>query len=128
MPVIGQALPTCVNIFRPASQAARSLSSLHFDRTEAYARVMKSADLQTLQTFAQACVKTGIANQAIDRLASEDRRHAQEAFALFSDKALEWDRERKRIADELTAAEQEAAEQRARQGGSEDPELPSFES
>ncbi|HKO35156.1 MAG TPA: HEAT repeat domain-containing protein [Pyrinomonadaceae bacterium] len=64
--------------------AARSLSSLHFDRAQAYARVMKSADLQTLQTFAQACVKTGIAAQAVDRLASEDRRHAQEAFALFS--------------------------------------------
>ena len=64
--------------------AARSLSSLHFDRAEAYARVMKSADLQTLQTFAQACVKTGIAAQAVDRLASEDRRHAQEAHALFS--------------------------------------------
>jgi HEAT repeat protein len=64
--------------------AARSLSSLHFDRAEAYARVMKSADLQTLQTFAQACVKTGIAAQAVDRLASEDRRHAQEASALFS--------------------------------------------
>jgi len=64
--------------------AARSLSSLHFDRAEAYARVMKTADLTTLQTFAQACVKTGIAAQAIDRLASEDRRHAQEAFALYS--------------------------------------------
>jgi HEAT repeat protein len=64
--------------------AARSLSSLHFDRAEAYARVMKTADLKTLQTFAQACVKTGIAAQAVDRLASEDRRHAQEAFALFS--------------------------------------------
>src|SRR5688572_3476429 len=64
--------------------AARSLSSLHFDRAEAYARVMKTADLNTLQTFAQACVKTGIAAQAVDRLASEDRRHAQEAFALFS--------------------------------------------
>jgi HEAT repeat protein len=64
--------------------AARSLSSLHFDRAEAYGRVMKSADLKTLHTFAQACVKTGIAAQAVDRLASEDRRHSQEAFALFS--------------------------------------------
>lgn len=64
--------------------AARSLSSLHFDRAEAYGRVMKTADPQTLQTFAQACVKTGITAQAVDRLASEDRRHAQEAFALFS--------------------------------------------
>lgn len=64
--------------------AARSLSSLHFDRAEAYGRVMKSADTETLRTFAQACVKTGIAAQAVDRLASEDRRHSQEAFALFA--------------------------------------------
>ena len=64
--------------------AARSLSSLHFDRAEAYGRVMRTADVETLQTFAQACVKTGIAAQAVDRLASEDRRHAQEAHALFS--------------------------------------------
>ena len=64
--------------------AARSLSSLHFDRGEAYTRVMKTADVKTLQDFAQACVKTGIAAQAVDRLASEDRRHSQEAFALFS--------------------------------------------
>jgi HEAT repeat protein len=45
---------------------------------------MKTPDLKTLQDFAKACVKTGIAAQAVDRLASEDRRHAQEAFALFS--------------------------------------------
>lgn len=64
--------------------AARSLSSLHFDRAEAYSRVMKYADLKTLQDFARACVTTGIAAQAVDRLASEDRRHAQEAFALYS--------------------------------------------
>jgi HEAT repeat protein len=64
--------------------AARSLSSLHFDRAQAYSRVMKTADPKTLQDFAKACVKTGIAAQAVDRLASEDRRHAQEAFALFS--------------------------------------------
>ena len=64
--------------------AARSLSSLHFDRAEAYGRVMKSADFKTLQDFARACVKTGIAAQAVDRLASEDRRHSQEAVALYS--------------------------------------------
>jgi hypothetical protein len=45
---------------------------------------MNSDDRQTLQVFAQACIKTGIAVQAVDRLASEDRRHSQEAFALFS--------------------------------------------
>ena len=64
--------------------AARTLSSLHFDRGAAYARVMESADEKTLQDFAKACVKTGIVSQAVDRLTSEDRRQAQEAFSLFS--------------------------------------------
>ena len=64
--------------------AARTLSSLHFDRGAAYARVMATADEKTLQDFAQACVTTGIVSQAIDRLTSEDRRQAQEAFSLFS--------------------------------------------
>ena len=64
--------------------AARALSGLHFDRAQAYARVERTADPETLQNFAQACVKTGIAAQAADRLASEDRRQAHEAFSLFS--------------------------------------------
>lgn len=64
--------------------AARALSGLHFDRAQAYARVERTADPETLQNFAQACVKTGIASQAADRLASEDRRQAYEALALFS--------------------------------------------
>jgi HEAT repeat protein len=64
--------------------AARALSGLHFDRAQAYARLERTADAETLQNFAQACVKTGIAGQAADRLASEDRRQAHEAFSLFS--------------------------------------------
>ena len=64
--------------------AARALSSLHFDRAQAYARVERTADAETLHTFAQACVKTGIAGQAADRLATEDRRQAHEAYSLFS--------------------------------------------
>ena len=63
--------------------AARSLSSLHFDPLKRMVGVRKPPT-KTLQTFAQACVKTGIAAQAVDRLASEDRRHAQEAHALFA--------------------------------------------
>jgi HEAT repeat protein len=64
--------------------AARALSGLHFDRAQAYARVEKTADTETLHNFAQACIKTGIAAQGADRLASEDRRQAHEAFSLFS--------------------------------------------
>jgi HEAT repeat protein len=64
--------------------AARTLTGLHFDRADAYVRAMETADADTLRNVAQACVKTGIVAQAVDRLASEDRHQAYEAFSLFS--------------------------------------------
>jgi HEAT repeat protein len=64
--------------------AARTLTSLHFDRAEAYVRVMETADPETLQDVARACIKIGIVSQTVDRLTSEDRRQAYEAFSLFS--------------------------------------------
>jgi HEAT repeat protein len=64
--------------------AARTLTSFHFDRADAYVRVMETADADTMREVAQACVKTGIVAQAVDRLASEDRHQAYEAFSLFS--------------------------------------------
>jgi HEAT repeat protein len=64
--------------------AARTLNGLHFDRADAYVRVMETADPATLRTVAQACIKTGIVAQAVDRLASEDRHQAYEAFSLCS--------------------------------------------
>lgn len=64
--------------------AARTLSGLHFDRADAYVRVMETADAETLRTVARACIKTGIVAQAEGRLASEDRHQAYEAFSLFS--------------------------------------------
>jgi hypothetical protein len=45
---------------------------------------METADAESLQKVAQACVKTGMVAQAVDRLASEDRHQAYEAFSLFS--------------------------------------------
>lgn len=64
--------------------AARTLTSLHFDRADAYVRVMETADFEMLRRVSRACVNTGIVAQAVDRLASEDRRQAYEAFSLFS--------------------------------------------
>ena len=64
--------------------AARTLSGLNFDRADAYVRVMETADADTLRTVAQACIETGIVAQAVDRLASEDRHQAYEAFSLIS--------------------------------------------
>ena len=64
--------------------AARTLSSLHLDRADAHVRVMEMTDADMLRRVASACIKTGIAAQAVDRLASEDRHQAYEAFSLFS--------------------------------------------
>jgi HEAT repeat protein len=64
--------------------AARTLTSLHFDRADAYVRVTETADPDTLQRVARACISTGIIAQAVDRLASEDRHQAYEAFSLFT--------------------------------------------
>lgn len=64
--------------------AARTLTSLHFDRADAYVRLMENAQPMMLQKVAKACIETGIAAQAVDRLISEDRRQSYEAFSLFS--------------------------------------------
>jgi HEAT repeat protein len=64
--------------------AARSLSRLNFDRADAYVRVVETSDQDTVREVASACIKAGMASQALDRLASEDRRQAYEAFSLLS--------------------------------------------
>jgi len=64
--------------------AARALSRLSFDRADAYTRVMETDDLETLRDVAQACVRAGVASQALDRLASSDRRQANESLSLVS--------------------------------------------
>ena len=64
--------------------AARSLSRLSFDRADAYMRVIDTDDEATLRDVAEACVKAGVAAQAIDRLVSSDRRQACEALSLVS--------------------------------------------
>jgi HEAT repeat protein len=64
--------------------AARTLTSLHFDRADAYVRVTETADPDTLGRVARACISTGIIAQAVDRLASEDRHQAYEACSLFT--------------------------------------------
>jgi len=64
--------------------AARALSRMNFDRAEGYVRLIETADAETLRKVAQACIKAGMASQAIERLISEDRRLAYEAFSLLS--------------------------------------------
>jgi HEAT repeat protein len=64
--------------------AARSLSRMNFDRSEGYVRLIETADAETLSKVAVACIKAGMVGQAIDRMISEDRRLAYEAFSLLS--------------------------------------------
>jgi HEAT repeat protein len=64
--------------------AARSLSRMNFDRAEGYVRLIETADEETLRKVASACTKAGMVGQAIDRMISEDRRLAYEAFSLLS--------------------------------------------
>jgi HEAT repeat protein len=64
--------------------AARSLSRLSFDRADAYVRLAETADAHTTREVARACVKAGLAAQAVGRLTNEDRRQAFESFSLLS--------------------------------------------
>lgn len=64
--------------------AARSLSHLSFDRTDAYIRVLETNDEDLLPEVARACIQAGIVSQGIDRLASGDRRQAYETFSIIS--------------------------------------------
>jgi HEAT repeat protein len=64
--------------------AARSLSRMNFGRAEGYVRLIETADDETLRRVASACIKAGMVGQAIDRVVSEDRRLAYEAFSLLS--------------------------------------------
>lgn len=64
--------------------AARALSRLNFNRADAYVRLIETADAETLSNVANACVTAGMAKQAVERLASDDRRQAYEAFTLLS--------------------------------------------
>jgi len=63
--------------------SARSLSRLSFDRIDAYVRVMETADEEMLRDIVHACIQSGIVSQNIDRLASNDRRQAYEAYSLI---------------------------------------------
>lgn len=64
--------------------AARSLSRSNFDRAEAYVRLIEEADPEVLSKVALACTKAGMVTLAIDRVISEDRRLAYEAYSLLS--------------------------------------------
>lgn len=64
--------------------ALGSLNQLSFDRADAYIRLTETAAPDFLAEVAKACLKSGIAAQSVDRLASSDRREAYESSAIIS--------------------------------------------
>lgn len=64
--------------------AARALSRLSMNRGDAYTRIVEAAGADEISRVAKACVSTGMAAQALDRLASSDRWQEYESFALLS--------------------------------------------
>lgn len=64
--------------------AARSLSRLSFERAEAYSYLTEHESPANLVALAQACIKAGMAGQAISRLVSADPRQAYESFTLLA--------------------------------------------
>ena len=66
------------------ASAARSLSRLSFDRSEAYAHLLEEETLERIAAIAQACIKAGMAKQALDRLASADQRQVYESYAMLA--------------------------------------------
>jgi HEAT repeat protein len=83
--VFGQVIVALADEAREVrAAAARAISRLSFDRADAYVRLVETSDARTLRDVARACVKAGLAAQAVGRLTSEDRRQAYEAFSLLA--------------------------------------------
>ncbi len=63
--------------------AARVMSRLSFERSDAYFYLLQTGDEEMISLVAEACIKAGIVSQNIDRLSSSDRRQAYETFTLI---------------------------------------------
>lgn len=64
--------------------AARALSRLSFDRSDAFVRIIGSHDAESLRLAALACVESGFAARAFERLSSADGKQSYEAFAILT--------------------------------------------
>jgi hypothetical protein len=64
--------------------AARGLFKLHFDRADAWKRIIETNDEFRMSHAARAALEAGIVVKSFDRLVHEDRKVAYEAFCLVS--------------------------------------------
>lgn len=64
--------------------AARGLTRLSFDRTEAWVRLLQTTEPGRLRQTARAAIEGGFVERSLDRLVHRDSKHAYEAFVLLS--------------------------------------------
>lgn len=64
--------------------AARGLTRLSFDRTDAWARIAESNEEGRIRQSARAAVESGFVERSFDRLVHPDKQYAYEAFVLLS--------------------------------------------
>jgi hypothetical protein len=64
--------------------AARALIKLSFYRGDSFSRILQSEDTERIRLGALACMESGLAERAFERLLSTDYRQAYEAFVILS--------------------------------------------
>lgn len=64
--------------------AARTLIKLSFYRGDSFAHILQSENVERIRMAAMACIESGFAERAFDRLLSTDYRQAYEAFVILS--------------------------------------------
>lgn len=64
--------------------AARSIARLSIDRADAFTRIVENPDRQNLHIAAHACIESGFAERAFERLTHNDPKQVYEAFAIIA--------------------------------------------
>jgi hypothetical protein len=78
-------LLACVDPAREVrAAAAKALSRLSFDRADSFVRVIDSRDSERLRLASLACIVTGFAERAFERVSATDAKHSYEAFTILT--------------------------------------------
>ena len=64
--------------------AARGLTRLSFDRTDAWTRLLETSDKGRMRQIVRAAIEGGFVERSFDRLIHRDSKHAYEAFVLLA--------------------------------------------
>lgn len=64
--------------------AARGLTRLSFDRTDAWTRLLETSEKGRMRQIARAAIEGGFVERSFDRLIHRDKKYAYEAFVLLA--------------------------------------------